>query len=147
MSDYIFNPNSSKTAVSSANDYYCVKGKEDFLDTNGLPRKNQDSNDVLAKKILKEGGQPQYYIKVSNINKLYNPVNKHSDAISSNDDGSVVNHINAKNLMITHTSGQKVNTVAIMTKDASSLGDKIKTESSSTSNRNDGAIFRPKKNK
>jgi hypothetical protein len=79
--------------------------------------------------------------------QVSNTLSKHSDAISSNDDGSVVNHINAKNLMITHTSGQKVNTVAIMTKDASSLGDKIKTESSSTSNRNDGAIFRPKKNK
>jgi hypothetical protein len=75
MSEYIFNPNSIKTQVLSINNFYCVKGKEDFLDKNGLPSKHQDSSDVLAKKIIKDGGQPQYYIKVSNINKLYNPVN------------------------------------------------------------------------
>jgi hypothetical protein len=75
MNEYIFNPNSTKTLVSTTNEYYCVKDKEDFLDNGGLPRKNQDSDDVLAKKIIKDGGQPQYYIKVSNINKLYNPVN------------------------------------------------------------------------
>lgn len=80
--------------------------------------------------------------------QVSNVLNKSSStATSSNDDGAVVNNINAKNLMITHTSGQKVNTVAIMTKDASSLGDKIKAESITTKNRNDNAIFRPKKNK
>jgi hypothetical protein len=78
--------------------------------------------------------------------QVSNILSKHTDT-PANDGGAVVDNINAKNLMITHTSGQKVNTVAIMTKDASSLGDKIKSESVSTKNRNDSAIFRPKKNK
>lgn len=80
--------------------------------------------------------------------QVSNVLNKTADVLPpTKDDGAVVNNINTKNLMITHTSGQKVNTVAIMTKDASSLGDKIKAESVKTSSRNDSSIFRPKKNK
>lgn len=80
--------------------------------------------------------------------QVSNILSKVSDTPTTNGDStdSTVS-INAKNLMITHTSGQKVNTVAIMTRDASSLGDKIKTESVPSKNRNDNAIFRPKKNK
>jgi hypothetical protein len=77
--------------------------------------------------------------------QVSNILSKNIDT-SVNDSSAVINN-NAKNLMITHTSGQKANTVAIMTKDASSLGDKIKSESVSINNRNDSAIFRPKKNK
>lgn len=50
--------------------------------------------------------------------------------------------INSKNLMITHTSGKKNNSVAIMTKEASELNDvKLKNMPSRDDNK---GIFRPK---
>jgi hypothetical protein len=85
-------------------------------------------------------------LKITN-KQIINILSRKTDDTTNNDRETVVDSINAKNLMITHTSGQKVNTVAIMTKDASSLGDKIQTKDSATNNRNDNAIFRPKKSK
>lgn len=52
--------------------------------------------------------------------------------------------INSKNLMITHTSGKRNNTVAIMTKEASELND---AKSKNIPQRQiDKGIFRPKSN-
>jgi len=48
----------------------------------------------------------------------------------------------AKNLMITHTSGKKINSVAIMTQEASEICDAAK-KAAPTVNNNKG-IFRPK---
>lgn len=54
------------------------------------------------------------------------------------------NATNPKNLMITHTSGKKLNNVAIMTKDASALVDDVRQNASSSSGRNqEKNIFRP----
>lgn len=50
----------------------------------------------------------------------------------------------AKNLMITHTSGKKVNTVAIMTKEASEMGDAARINTPKKSTREVKGIFRPK---
>jgi len=51
---------------------------------------------------------------------------------------------NPKNLMITHTSGKKLNNVAIMTKDASSIGDETRKQASVSQGRNqEKNIFRP----
>lgn len=50
----------------------------------------------------------------------------------------------ASNLMITHTSGKKINSVAIMTKEASEVGDESRKKSNSSTNQSKG-IFRPKK--
>ena len=50
----------------------------------------------------------------------------------------------ASDLMITHTSGKKINSVAIMTKEASEVGDAARTKSNSSTSQNKG-IFRPKK--
>lgn len=50
----------------------------------------------------------------------------------------------AKNLMITHTSGKKINSVAIMTKEASELGDAARTNAKPKSNKDVKGIFRPK---
>lgn len=49
----------------------------------------------------------------------------------------------AKNLMITQTSGKKNNSVAVMTKEASALGDS--TRNSRPSRNTNKAIFRPNK--
>lgn len=49
----------------------------------------------------------------------------------------------AQNLMITHTSGKKINSVAIMTKEASELGDEARNKAS-TKTREVKGIFRPK---
>lgn len=50
----------------------------------------------------------------------------------------------AKNLMITHTSGKKVNTVAIMTKEASEMGDAARINTPQKLTREVKGIFRPK---
>lgn len=50
----------------------------------------------------------------------------------------------AKDLMITHTSGKKINSVAIMTKEASEIGD-TNRNTSKMSDKTLKGIFRPKK--
>lgn len=53
---------------------------------------------------------------------------------------------NPKNLMITHTSGKRLNNVAIMTKDASAMADETRKHSINSTGRNqDKNIFRPNK--
>lgn len=53
---------------------------------------------------------------------------------------------NPKNLMITHTSGKRLNNVAIMTKDASAMADETRKNNSNSTGRNqDKNIFRPNK--
>jgi hypothetical protein len=55
---------------------------------------------------------------------------------------------NAKSLMITHTSGKKLNNVAIMTKDASAIADETRKQAESSQGRNqEKNIFRPNKSK
>jgi hypothetical protein len=50
--------------------------------------------------------------------------------------------------MITHTSGKKLNNVAIMTKDASAIADETRKQAESSQGRNqEKNIFRPNKSK
>jgi len=51
----------------------------------------------------------------------------------------------AKDLMITHTSGKKINSIAIMTKEASQIGDESKKSAPPQINEDKKGIFRPKK--
>jgi len=51
----------------------------------------------------------------------------------------------AKDLMITHTSGKKINSVAIMTKEASQIADESKKNASQNKIEDRKGIFRPKK--
>jgi len=75
MDNFIFNPKQDNEQISEYNNtYYCIKDQEDFIDEEGYPRSNNDSKKVLAKKIIKRESQPQYYIKISNNNKLFNPL-------------------------------------------------------------------------
>lgn len=53
--------------------------------------------------------------------------------------------VSAKDLMITHTSGKKINSVAIMTKEASEVADEIKKKMPVIRNDDRKGIFRPKK--
>jgi len=51
-----------------------------------------------------------------------------------------------KDLMITHTSGKKINSVAIMTKEASEIADEVKKKTPTAKGRDaERGIFRPKK--
>lgn len=59
----------------------------------------------------------------------------------------VQNNISTKDHMITHTSGKKINSVAIMTKEASEIADSAKksVKAKSYGSDNEKGIFRPKK--
>lgn len=72
MDSFIFNPTSKidETVVQN----YCLIGYEEFIDDDGFPRLTKESNKILAKKITKTGSSPQFYIKISNQNKLFNPL-------------------------------------------------------------------------
>lgn len=72
MEDFIFSPKNQIESTST--DYYCLSGTEDFIDDNNFPRKKSDSKDVLAKKIVRPNSKAQYFIKISNSNKLFNPL-------------------------------------------------------------------------
>lgn len=90
-----------------------------------------NSSEQIAKELKLTNGQ------------VISAINANTKTESPDTDSQSIGNINAKNLMITHTSGQKVNNVAIMTKDASALTDTIKKNQKEI-NRNDNVIFRPK---
>jgi hypothetical protein len=72
MDDFIFKPTSKQDVTISQ--YYCMVGNQDYTDDSGLPRLKNDSSLTLAKKIEKTDAQPQFFIKISNQNKLFNPL-------------------------------------------------------------------------
>lgn len=53
--------------------------------------------------------------------------------------------VSAKDLMITHTSGKKINSVAIMTKEASQIADESRKNVPEATAEDKKGIFRPKK--
>lgn len=73
MSDnFLFKP--TDKVYDTTTRYYCLAGHEDNLDENGFPMTNTDSKLVLAKRVDQTDSSPQYYIKISNQNKLFNPL-------------------------------------------------------------------------
>ena len=72
MSDFIFSP--TEKVESKTSFFYCLKGNEDFLDNDGFPSLSKENKYVLAKKVIKTDAQPQFFIKISNNNKLFNPL-------------------------------------------------------------------------
>lgn len=64
-------------------------------------------------------------------------------SLVGNIDVSALAESKAKNLMITHTAGKKINSVAVMTKEASELGDTTR-QTNSAPTREIKGIFRPK---
>lgn len=72
--------------------------------------------------------------------------------LSANTEDQITNeqqsgtNITPKHMLITHTSGKKLNTVAIMTKEASSISDEVNKKSTAHLGRdNTKNIFRPNK--
>lgn len=72
MDNFIFSPK-EKIDITETK-YYVIAGSENYLDNEGYPRSSTDNKNVLAKKIIKTDAQPQYFIKISNTNKLFNPL-------------------------------------------------------------------------
>lgn len=58
---------------------YTVVGKEDFLDTEGLPRVETKSVYTMAKIIITSSNTRRFFIKVYGNNKLFNPVSPIND--------------------------------------------------------------------
>lgn len=69
---FIFQP--TDKVYQTKTSYYCLVGNEDNLDDNGFPVVTKDSKLVLAKRVDQTDSQPQYYVKISNQNKLFNPL-------------------------------------------------------------------------
>lgn len=82
MSDFIFTINQDKDETVKYQ-FYCWSGDEDAIDNKGNPIVYKDGDKVLAKKIDKNNNSPQYFIRLSNKNKLYNPVSQVGEDRSS----------------------------------------------------------------
>jgi len=76
MDNFIYSPkNMSLDNIQSGNEFYCIRGEEDFIDSNNNPRCNSENNDkVLAKKIVRDDGIIKYTIKLDNNGKIFNPM-------------------------------------------------------------------------
>jgi hypothetical protein len=75
MNDFIHSPKTTSTNESVVDEFYCVRGQEDFLDSNNNPRcNNENSNNVLAKKIVRDDGAIKYSLKLDNNGKIFNPI-------------------------------------------------------------------------
>ena len=76
MSDYIFSQNAiDEEQVNSQNEYYCISGSEEFVDSNRNPRvKEESDNRVLAKKVFRDDGSYRMSIKLTNNGKIQNPM-------------------------------------------------------------------------
>ena len=72
MNDFLFNP--TQQQQSRTVEYYCFTDSADYHDNNKHARTHADSDKVLAKKIIRSDSSPQYYVKISNNNKLFNPL-------------------------------------------------------------------------
>lgn len=84
--------------------------------------------------------------QVTNVLEKYTPTIIQQENIST--ESQPAQKISPKDLMITHTSAKKTNSVSIMTKEASELNDamrKTMNNSNSTANDQQRGIFRLKK--
>ena len=76
MSEYIFSPKDvNEEQINNQNEYYCIHGSQEFLDSNRNPRVTQESDPrVLAKKVFRDDGSFRMSIKLSNNGKIQNPM-------------------------------------------------------------------------
>lgn len=81
MSDFIFR----SKPLDIPEIFYCVKGKEDFIDEEGNPRlSDKDSNHIAAKCIQNKKSKSfqtavnnySYYIRTTPNSDLFNPIDK-----------------------------------------------------------------------
>jgi len=80
----IFTPNqNSKTKVANESDiqYFTILGDHDFIDSNNRPQAKEESKNVVAKSINKNGIH-KLYIKVGTYGKIFNPMGLFSEGKS-----------------------------------------------------------------
>ena len=58
------------------NEYYCVFYDSEYADSQGFPRRKEDDNKVLAKKIYRTDGTIKHMIRIDTNKHLYNPINQ-----------------------------------------------------------------------
>jgi hypothetical protein len=76
MSENFIYTSKSKLRKDPSVEYYTLAGSQDFFDGNELPRLNQESDRVYAKKTTRDDGSVRYSIRLSLSNKLYDPTSK-----------------------------------------------------------------------
>ena len=76
MNNFIYSQQESQSPDTSKGDaYYTISGREDFLDQEDNPRsKKEDTETVMAKKLLRVDGTYRYMIKLDRTGKIYNPL-------------------------------------------------------------------------
>ena len=81
MHDFIFN--SKPSDISEM--FYCLKGKEDFVDSDGNPRVSDKDSDTIAAKCIQNkksksfqaaSNNYSYYIRTTPNAALFNPIEK-----------------------------------------------------------------------
>jgi hypothetical protein len=81
MHDFIFN--SKPSDISEM--FYCLKGKEDFIDIDGNPRVSDKDSDIIAAKCIQNkksksfqaaSNNYSYYIRTTPNAALFNPIEK-----------------------------------------------------------------------
>ena len=79
MSNFIFNTRPDNVAPK----FYCLKGQEDFLDDDGMPRLNNDEPEKVAAKCIQnkrpkhfryKNANYKYYIRMTPNNDIFNPI-------------------------------------------------------------------------
>lgn len=86
MNDFIYSNKPDHNAISAnlENEYFSLKGFADFIDTNNNNRiKEEDSDKVFAKKLVRDDGSYRLYIRLDNNGKLYNPMSIYGETKQS----------------------------------------------------------------
>ena len=78
MENFIFRPNTQTKVTQSDTEYYTVLGNQEYLDNDGNPRLNKESNKVFAKSVVSDEST-RYYIKIGAYGKIYNPIGLFSE--------------------------------------------------------------------
>jgi hypothetical protein len=56
-------------------EYFCMLGDEDFVDDKQHPRKSEETDKVMAKRVKVSDKRYKYYIRMGFDKKLFNPIN------------------------------------------------------------------------
>lgn len=83
MSDnFLFEPK-IKEKITNTNEFYCVRGLEEFLDNKNNPRVSDNSPDIAAKAIVKQDGAYRYFIRADHTGRTYNPISTTDKGVSA----------------------------------------------------------------
>lgn len=99
MSENFIFSSTKKQKKETSIEFYTMVDHQDFFDEDQLPRLNNDSDKVYAKKIIREDGSVRYSIRLSLSNKLYDPTSTFGlDKTKSFLDNTVRNENRFKNV-------------------------------------------------